>query len=136
MKSAPITSPPKGATTPPARTMQRFQEAFQGAAGHHFRSETLHCMSLFKIQNRNGNTGVLGLTNKLNGFGTIISKRWITPTRLEITLREGGPLALHIDRSLASASVNGTGIALTPTEAGATILDLPVVTAPTLTLGF
>jgi raffinose synthase len=32
-------------TTPPTPTMQRYQEAFQGAAAHHFQSETLHCLS-------------------------------------------------------------------------------------------
>jgi raffinose synthase len=32
-------------TTPPTPTMQRYQEAFQSAAAHHFKSETLHCLS-------------------------------------------------------------------------------------------
>lgn len=32
-------------TTPPTATMQRYQEAFQGAAAHHFSGETLHCLS-------------------------------------------------------------------------------------------
>lgn len=32
-------------TTPPTPTMRRYQEAFQSAAAHHFRGETLHCLS-------------------------------------------------------------------------------------------
>ncbi len=79
---------------------------------------------------------LIGLANKLNGSAALVSKRWISPTRLEITLREGGPLALHLDRPLVSASVAGTKIALTRGAAGASILDLPVVSEPTLTLEF
>ncbi len=79
---------------------------------------------------------VLGLTDKLNGSAAIVSRRWITPTQLEITLLEGGPLALHLEREPVSATCSGASITLTRTEGGAHIAALPAAPTTTLVLSF
>lgn len=79
---------------------------------------------------------VIGLADKLNSSAAIVSKQWITPDRLEITLCEGGPLAIHLERKLSSAKVNGDTIALTRTGTGARLGDIPMISDPVLVFEF
>ena len=79
---------------------------------------------------------VFGLADKLNGSAAVTERRWVTPTRLEITLVEGGPLALRLEREPVSATVAGATVTLTRSAGGARIATLPAVVNPTLVLEF
>jgi raffinose synthase len=81
---------------------------------------------------------VFGLADKLNGSAAITAQRWLTPTLLEITLVEGGPLALHLERELLRATVSETGaiLPLKHNNNGVALTELPAVASPTLVLEF
>lgn len=79
---------------------------------------------------------VFGLADKFNSSAAITAQHWTGPNRLEITLIEGGPLALYLEREPVSCSVGKTEIALTRSQNGLSQVTLPGLNQPTLVIDF